>query len=166
MGVKPCSCFGWALAPHPGQPPFAKLAPPPHLFQPALLWGWLSCHRWGGWHRATPPAPAFQAGLQPSTCVETGSLPPLPDLLLAGAKGTDRTQTRTQPSLLLRQRPALLDQLGNLFVGYPAVLAALQHSYGAVRGDCERGHGRACGSAEHPGLKRGAFLIRFLNTPL
>ena len=38
--------------------------------------------------------------------------------------------------------------------------AALQHSYGAVRGDCERGHGRACGSAEHPGLKRGAFLIR------
>ena len=30
---------------------------------------------------------------------------------------------------------------------------------GAVRGDCERGHGRACGSAEHPGLKRGAFLI-------
>ena len=24
-----------------------------------------------------------------------------------------------------------------------------------------RGHGRACGSAEHPGLKRGAFLIRF-----
>ena len=38
--------------------------------------------------------------------------------------------------------------------------AALQHSYGAVRGDCERGHGRACGSAEHPGLKRGSFLIR------
>ena len=37
--------------------------------------------------------------------------------------------------------------------------AALQHSYAAVRGDCERGHGRACGSAEHPGLKRGAFLI-------
>ena len=35
--------------------------------------------------------------------------------------------------------------------------AALQHSYGAVRGDCARGHGRACGSA--PGLKRGAFLI-------
>ena len=24
-----------------------------------------------------------------------------------------------------------------------------------------RGHGRACGSAEHPGLKRGAFLISF-----
>ena len=36
-----------------------------------------------------------------------------------------------------------------------------EHSYGAVQGDCERGHGRACGSAEHPGLKRGAFLIRF-----
>ena len=33
----------------------------------------------------------------------------------------------------------------------------------ALRGDCERGHGRACGSAEHPGLKRGAFLIRFFN---
>ena len=32
-------------------------------------------------------------------------------------------------------------------------------TYGAVRGDCARGHGRACGSAEHPGLKRGAFLI-------
>ena len=43
--------------------------------------------------------------------------------------------------------------------------AALQHSYGAVRGDCERGHGRACGSAEHPGLKRGAFLIRFFYDP-
>ena len=37
--------------------------------------------------------------------------------------------------------------------------AALQHSYGAVRGDCERGHGRACGSAEHPGLRRGSFFL-------
>ena len=38
--------------------------------------------------------------------------------------------------------------------------AALQHSYGAVRGDCECGHDRACGSAEDPGLKQGSFLIR------
>ena len=31
--------------------------------------------------------------------------------------------------------------------------AALQHSYGAVRGDCERGHGRARETEDH-------FLIR------
>ena len=29
-----------------------------------------------------------------------------------------------------------------------------------MQGDRERGHGRACGSAEHPGLKRGSFLTR------
>ena len=29
-----------------------------------------------------------------------------------------------------------------------------------MRGDCECGHSRACGSAEHPGLNQGSFLIR------
>ena len=33
-------------------------------------------------------------------------------------------------------------------------------AYCAARGDCKCGHGRACGWAEHPGLKQGAFLLR------
>ena len=34
-----------------------------------------------------------------------------------------------------------------------------QRSYGAAQGDCDCGHGRACGSAEHPGLNRGSFFL-------
>ena len=40
--------------------------------------------------------------------------------------------------------------------GQPITRAALQRSCCAVRGDCARGHGGACGAAEHSGL--GGFL--------
>ena len=36
--------------------------------------------------------------------------------------------------------------------GQPIARAALQRSCRAVRGDCARGHGGACGAAEHSGL--------------
>ena len=36
--------------------------------------------------------------------------------------------------------------------GQPITRAALQRSCCAVRGDCARGHGGACGAAEHSGL--------------
>ena len=36
--------------------------------------------------------------------------------------------------------------------GQPITRAALQRSCRAVRGDCARGHGGACGAAEHSGL--------------
>ena len=36
--------------------------------------------------------------------------------------------------------------------GQPITRAALQRSCCAVRGDCARGHGEACGAAEHSGL--------------
>ena len=36
--------------------------------------------------------------------------------------------------------------------GQPIARAALQRSCCAVRGDCARGHGGACGAAEHSGL--------------
>ena len=37
--------------------------------------------------------------------------------------------------------------------GQPITRAALQRSCCAVRGDCARGHGGACGAAEHSGLR-------------
>ena len=42
--------------------------------------------------------------------------------------------------------------------GQPITRAALQRSCRAVRGDCARGHGGACGAAEHSGLDRSGFL--------
>ena len=36
--------------------------------------------------------------------------------------------------------------------GQPIARAALQRSCRAVQGDCARGHGGACGAAEHSGL--------------
>ena len=38
------------------------------------------------------------------------------------------------------------------YEGQPITRAALQRSCCAVRGDCARGHGGACGAAEHSGL--------------
>ena len=42
--------------------------------------------------------------------------------------------------------------------GQPITRAALQRSCRAVRGDCARGHGGACGAAEHSGLDRSGFV--------
>ena len=42
--------------------------------------------------------------------------------------------------------------------GQPIARAALQRSCCAVRGDCARGHGGACGAAEHSGLDRSVFV--------
>ena len=55
------------------------------------------------------------------------------------------------PRLMGGQRERVRGQSRELLYSIPT----------ALRGDCARGHGRACGSAEHPGLKRGAFIIRF-----
>ena len=41
--------------------------------------------------------------------------------------------------------------------GQPVTRAALQRSCCAVRQDCARGHGEACGAAEHSGLSLRAF---------
>ena len=64
--------------------------------------------------------------------------------------------------------------------GQPITRAALQRSCCAVRGDCARGHGGACGAAEHSGLSLQSssnptsleeanfsmFLYVFLGVPL
>ena len=42
--------------------------------------------------------------------------------------------------------------------GQPITRAALQRPCCAVRGDCARGHGGACGAAEHSGLDRSGFV--------